>query len=195
MGHQFRPIIGDIYGEKCKVFVYHTRDECICTKLMEHSWWSNEFVNSISEMLYNNPKRLCWVGEYAEDQDFNFNVLGKVHVPNYEDVYGEESYEDIEKFVDFSLDGKYLVNFDTEEYIDLDIYKKKSFGKNNGIIHPIPLLTAIGNKDYLGDYHSNNKGFKFIGRWAWQLIAILDKPPKNFTRIDLVFTELQQEWD
>lgn len=197
MGQQFRPIIGGIYGGDYRSYVYQTKDECICTKIMEHSWWNNKFVNTISYMLYNCPKRVCWVGEYSEEKDFKFDVPDSVLIPSYEDIYGEdEDYRDIEEFIDFTLDGKYLVNFDTEEYIDLDLYKKKSFGRNDEIIHPLPLLTAIGNGDYLGDYHDYNKGFKFVGKWAWQLLAILDKAPSNFTKIDLIFSELKYtDWN
>lgn len=191
MGQYFKPIIGGIYGGNFKSYEYFTRVEVINTKLMEHSYWNNEFCNNIAALIYNNPKRICWVGQYALPKDFEFDVPDIISVPCYEDVYKDKMDEEDVPHSDFFLDQKYLINYDSQEYIDLEEYKKKSFSRNNRIIHPLPLLTAIGNNRGFGDFHDGNIGFEFVGKWAWQLIIILDKIPKNVNKVDIVFHEIK----
>ncbi len=37
------------------------------SKLMEHSWVKNPFVNSLERLIHNNPKRVVWAGDYADE--------------------------------------------------------------------------------------------------------------------------------
>ncbi|MBQ3336835.1 MAG: hypothetical protein IJG80_05475, partial [Selenomonadaceae bacterium] len=67
MGQYFRPILGDAYGLNCKVFDRSVDGEYTFAKLLEHSWWQNPFVNAFSEFLYNEPSRVAWVGDYADE--------------------------------------------------------------------------------------------------------------------------------
>ena len=90
---------------------------------------------------------------------------------------------------DFTLDNKFLINYDTKEYLDLNIYKKNSMNKAGWTIHPLPLLTAVGNDRGGGDFHSGNIGYEFVGIWAWQLISISDAIPKNFKPVNIIFKE------
>ena len=90
---------------------------------------------------------------------------------------------------DFTLDGKFLLNHDTRLFIDLDEYKATSVDKDGWTIHPLPLLTAVGNDRGSSDFHEGNTGFEFVGSWAWQLISIADKPPASFRKIDIRFIE------
>lgn len=36
-------------------------------KLMEHSWVGNDFTEAFSETLMNSPTKVCWCGDYAEE--------------------------------------------------------------------------------------------------------------------------------
>ena len=92
---------------------------------------------------------------------------------------------------DFTLDHKFLLNHDTKEFVDLDDYKEKSVDNDGWTIHPLPLLTAVGNDRGSGDFHEGNIGYEFVGLWAWNLISISDTPPKSYKKIDLVFKELR----
>lgn len=193
MGQMYRALIGNVYGKRMKVFEYHTREECICTKLMEHSWLANEFVNNVSALLYNIPGRLCWVGQYADNQEFKnlaTVIPSGIVTPIYEDAWDNDIYCNNLEYVDFSITDKYLVNYDKEEYIDISEYMKKSYGRNNGIIHPLPLITNVGNGKGLGDFHKGNLGYEYVGIWCWQLIAFTDKPPRNYLRVNIRYSEL-----
>lgn len=189
MGQYYMPILGDAYGLNCKVFDRSVNRQYTLAKLLEHSWWQNNFVNAFSEFLYNNLGRVCWVGDYAtEPDDFNLNVPTAIPRPNYKKVWGKNVRYHSCQLSDFTPDGKFLVNFDARQFIDLDEYKTNSVGSDGWVIHPIPLLTAIGNDRGGGDFHSG-VGYKHIGSWAWQLLAFLDHPPKDFRKADIRFIE------
>ena len=189
MGQYYMPILGNVYGGQCKVFDRSVNHEYTMAKLLEHSWWQNPFVNAFSEFLYNNPGRVCWVGDYAtEPDDFNLNVPVAITRPNYKKVWGKNVTLLTCAPSDFTLDGKFLVNFDTRQFLDLDEYKANSVGSDGWIIHPLPLLTAIGNDRGGGDFHKG-VGYEHIGLWAWQLLAFLDRPPKDFSKADIRFIE------
>ena len=191
MGQYYRAILGDAYGLNCMVFDRSVDGEYTLAKLMEHSWWLNPFVNSFSEQIYKCKSRVCWVGDYAtEPADFKFANNSAFYVPNYKEVWGNRVELLTLHGTDFTLDGKFLLNHDTKEYIDLDEYKEKSKDKEGWTIHPLPLLTAVGNNRGGGDFHEGNIGYEFVGIWAWQLISISDSFPKNFKPVNIIFKEL-----
>ena len=131
---------------------------------MEHSWWQNPFVNSFSKRLHNKKGRVCWVGDYAnKPDDFNFDFNSALHTPTFGEVWGCTVKLHKSKSVDFTLDDKFLVNFDTKQYIDLNEYKAASTNKDGWSIHPLPLLTAVGNDRGFGDFHEGNIGYKSVG--------------------------------
>ena len=115
MGQYYRPVV-KIDG---KITVYN-RDvdgEYTMAKLMEHSWWGNDLMDAIAKQFYKTKGQLAWVGDYAEDSET------PIPMATIWDTEGEGLSK-----VDFTLDKKFLVNWDTKEYIDLDVYKKKSKG-------------------------------------------------------------------
>ena len=192
MGQYFRPILGDAFGLNCKVFDRSVDGEYTFAKLMEHSWWQNSFVNAFSEFLYNEPRRVAWVGDYADEpDDFNFPNCSVFYVPSYDEVWGDTVSAIGVASTDFTLDGKFLLNHDTKQFVDLDEYKANSIDKHGWCIHPLPLLTAVGNGRGGGDFHEGNTGFDYVGIWAWQLISIEDKPPDDFSKIDIRFIEIR----
>ena len=190
MGQYYMAILGDAYGLNCKVFDRSVDGEYTFAKLMEHSWWKNPFVNAFSEFIYNKPSRVAWVGDYADEpDDFDFPNCSAFYVPCYGEVWGDTVSTVGVTSTDFTLDGKFLLNHDTHRFIDLDEYKAASVDKDGWAIHPLPLLTAVGNDRGSGDFHEGNTGFEFVGSWAWQLISIADKPPASFSKIDIRFIE------
>ena len=190
MGQYYKPILGDKYGLNCKVFDRSIDGEYTLAKLLEHSWWQNPFVNAFSEFVYKEPSRVIWCGDYADaPDDFNFPNCSAFYVPSYGEIWGDTVSAIGVSYTDFTLDGKFLLNHDTKQFVDLDEYKVNSIDKHGWIIHPLPLLTAIGNGRGGGDFHEGNTGFEFVGSWAWQLISIEDKPPKDFSKTDIRFIE------
>ena len=133
---------------------------------------------------------MAWTGDYADEpDDFNFPNCSAFYVPGYKEVWGEVVIPVSVVSTDFSLDGKFLLNHDTKQFVDLDEYKKLSVDKHGWVIHPLPLLTAVGNDRGGGDFHEGNTGYENVGIWAWQLLSIEDKSPKGFSKFPLVFKE------
>lgn len=190
MGQYYRPILGDAYGLNCMVFDRSVDDKYTLAKLMEHSWWLNPFVNSFAAQIYNCKSRVCWVGDYADEpNDFKFTKNSAFYVPNYKEVWGDRVNLLKSHSTDFTLDGKFLLNHDTKEFLDLDEYKETSKDKYGWTIHPLPLLTSVGNDRGGGDFHKGNIGYEFVGIWAWQLISIADNIPANFKPVTIIFKE------
>ena len=77
MGQYYRPILGDSYGLSCKVFDRTVDGEYTFAKLLEHSWWKNPFVNAFSEKLYEEPGRVCWVGDYADEPEISASATAR----------------------------------------------------------------------------------------------------------------------
>ena len=191
MGQYYRAVLGDKFGLDCKVFDRSVDGAYTLAKLMEHSWWLNPFCNAFAENLYNENERVIWCGDYAgEDGDFDFNFNSAFYTPSYKEVWGETVNLHGCQSSTFSLDHKFLLNHDTKEFIDLDDYKEKSEDKHGWTIHPLPLLTAVGNDRGGGDFHEGNIGYEFVGIWAWHLISIADKVPKNYKKFNVVFKEI-----
>ena len=190
LGQYYMAILGDAYGLNCKVFDRTVDGQYTFAKLLEHSWWENPFVNSFSEFLYNEPSRVAWVGDYADEpDDFDFPNCSAFYVPCYKEVWGEVVKPIGVVSSDFKLDGKFLLNHDTKQFVDLDEYKQALTDKHGWTIHPLPLLTAVGNDRGGGDFHEGNTGFENVGIWAWHLISIADKPPNDFSKVKFVFRE------
>ena len=190
MGQYYRAILGDKNGLNCKVFDRSVDGEYTMAKLMEHAWWLNSFCNAFAAKLYKTKGRVCWVGDYADNNDdFHFKNNSAFYTPCYKEVWGEGVKTLTSTATDFTLDYKFLLNHDTKEFVDMDDYKEKSVDKDSWVIHPLPLLTAVGNDRGSGDFHEGNIGYEKVGRWAWQLISIADFPPKSYKKIELVFKE------
>ena len=149
-------------------------------KLMEHSWLENDFVNGVLEAIWDNPCQVAWVGDYADDpSDFNWRYTQGA----YEAVWGNESLPDgrFDAMPSAHRDG-YLVNVTRGQYIDLAEYAeaatyKPKWSKEGGwCIHPLPLLTAIGNGRGGGDYHGAH--MELVGLWAMDEIAYTQNAAK-----------------
>lgn len=81
----------------------------------------------------------------------------------------------------------YLCNHDKKLYINIDEYIKKSTDKDNWCLHPLSLITAIGNGRGGGDYRGINQDY--IGFWFWDLISLEPDIPDNYEEFDVSFCE------
>ena len=58
-------------------------------------------------------------------------------------------------------------------------------------IHPLPLLTCIGNGLGGGDYTdtTDDSTEDYVGYWAWNKISIADTAPDDYTELSPIFKE------
>lgn len=154
-------------------------------KLMEHSWWRNEFCNFISSKIMNNPMYVTWVGDYSNESELEDAGL-PIKFFDLDTVYGEK--------VDFDLSSvSFLVNHSKKQYIDLKEYYEKS-NVGGWVIYPISLLTSIGNGRGGGDYHDKYPNFSKCGLWAGDLLELTNITAEElsklgFTKFDVYFKE------
>lgn len=177
MGQYYRPVL-----QQNGIITIYNRDvegSYTMAKLTEHSWWENDLMKAISEKLYKQCGRLIWCGDYAEDEEI---VMTKLSVRDIWDIDGEEVH-----FSNFNIDELYICNYDKKEYIDLKKYKKCCVDSDGWVLHPLSLLTAIGNGRGGGDYYGINEDK--IGIWAWNIISFEDTPPKDYKELDIEFKE------
>jgi hypothetical protein len=175
MGQYYRPYLVEESTGKEIVLSRDIDGEYTLAKLMEHSWRKNPLMNAVSNMLYHNPHKVAWVGDYSDS---------KCEV--YDKVWGEGVNTIGLNSVDFSLDGKFIVNHTKRSYLDCDAYKQRN--NNEGwVIHPLSLLTVIGNGlgggDYRGVYKDN------IGDWYLDVLSIEDEVPEGYSDSDYDFYE------
>lgn len=149
-------------------------------KLMEHAWCGNPLPDAISGLLYHNPMRIAWVGDYTNrkvypEAEYTWNYLG------IED--GTRSAKPLE------LIGKVLVNHTWNTYLDFDEYAYVSRDESIGMcIHPLPILTALACNGQSGsDYFGVN--MLLAGAWALDTVSVEDEPPADCVRIVATFRE------
>lgn len=199
--------------EENKNTVVYNRDlivngerEYTLAKLMEHSWWLNPMVNAITEKIYyaEKPVQLIWMGDYATDfirKGESFNGLTYNDICKYHNrCWGEKSKKKAINTTEFTLNDKFLVNHTKEIYIDCTKYFKTSAMKSKydgfeWCIHPLPLLTCIGNDLGGGDYRypTEDSTIDLVGTWAFDKISIQDDLIPFYQEITPVFKE--QGWE
>lgn len=196
MGQYYRQLIGNKNGEviavhNCIALLPDGTKDNNGVKLMEHSWLENWFVNGICKKMYNNSLRVMWVGDYANEVgDFDFDISSNPIIPDYYAAWGEWVLPSlVEVDGEFSIVGKFLLNHDTREYIEISndgyLYYSQPTEKSPlpWVIHPLPLLTAVGNDRGCGDFHEGNYGYENVGIWAWNLLEIADGAPMEYEEL------------
>ena len=149
-------------------------------KLMEHSYIGNTYVNAYVQLLsINGPfygMPFAWAGDYAN------NIKGKSYYDNATNVEKEtlEKYHDI---VFMEKAYKFMLNFSKKKYVCIETYNPEKWQ-----IHPLPLLTAIGNQLGNGDYYGINEDK--VGMWAFDRIGFSDVIPNGFTKMEIYFEEV-----
>ena len=142
-------------------------------KLMEHSYYGNSFVQAICATILNNPHRVWWVGDYADEPD-DFEEDCKYV---YAEAWKAEECEKTEEKFDFHA-PLYLIDHTEEIYIDLQACRELNEDRWGFAIHPLPLLTAVGNGRGGGDYHGIN--MDYVGFLAGDLFEISDEVPDGY---------------
>lgn len=202
MGQYYKTITES--NGKRKVYSRHYIDngqrEYMVAKLMEHSWWTNTCVEAVCKDIYERAERtrVAWMGDYAINylECIGLKRWNWLKQEQIEELYHQcwDNEGDDVEIPDFTLAGKYLVNHTKGVYIDCDAYYKRSamkYGKQIWCIHPLPLLTCIGNGMGGGDYRAptENSSFEEVGTWAWDEISIDDEAPDIYSEQNITFKE------
>lgn len=154
-------------------------------KLMEHSWLENDYVNGVLESIWDNPCNVAWVGDYADcEVDFENSYSEVV----YANVWGDHRKDELpfDEVPTIHREG-YILNLDKGVYIDLRRYAsvagfRPKWSDQKWTIHPLPLLTCIGNGRGGGDYHGTC--MDMVGSWAMDRIVFTDDWPSTFREVD-----------
>lgn len=183
MGQYFNPAI---LGKNKKTVVkwMYSHDYSNGLKLMEHSWLTNNFVNTFESLIFKNPQPVVWAGDYGEEckgrkSNIYTRCLDKLKVIIKTDLTDK--------------DTRFVINHTKKIFVDKKKVPKstaKWIGKSIYKIHPLPLLTAEGNGNGGGDYFGNDTN-ELVGSWARDTISVDNlKPNKDYS--ELVF-DLKEE--
>lgn len=153
-------------------------------KLMEHSWLENDFVNGVLESIWDSPSRVAWVGDYADsDDDFDDRYTEDVYETVWADKRNELPFDEVPTI----HKSGFILNLDKGVYIDLEKYAeiagfKPRWSDEIWTIHPLPLLTEIGNGRGGGDYFGTC--MDMVGAWAMDRIMFTEEWPNAYKEID-----------
>jgi len=182
MGQYYRAVIET--NGKVKGFSTYVDGEYMLAKLMEHSYWANPYVLAIASKFWRTKGRLAWVGDYADEDDFNWN-------PIFENAWNKEDNSWNKKdlvYNGFRLEGKYFINHSKKKFIDLDRYYKM-LADTEQYFNPVSLLTAVGNGKGGGDFRGGTNE-DLIGSWAWDVIEITDQDIYDYS-----YNADKREWE
>ena len=204
MGQYYNPIIKEGNGHLA-VYNRHVLENGTETrmpaKLTEHSWFLNDFVNAICEKIYLSPNtfRLIWMGDYAldyaGDPEKTNNLPKRNLIAYHKKCWRGDAVTHGIQSSDFLLFDLFLVNHTKKVFFDCNTYYESSVmkSKRNGdwCLHPLPILTCIGNGLGSGDYthHTLGSTTEMISSWAWDEIDIRDNPIEGYKEIYPIFQE------
>lgn len=187
MGQYYTPVLKAKSG---KVMRFNSFDFDNGMKIMEHSWIGNNFVNAVMYKIKNEACRIAWVGDYAGDGENDEKYKNDLF-----DWFVKET--DVKEYcksrkMKFDIDNVhgYLVNVTKKQYVDLKDYFEKSKKIENGdvwCVHPLPLLTSIGNGAGGGDYWGVNK--EVVGMWATDEVQFVEELPEGMEKLEVAFWE------
>lgn len=155
------------------------------TKLMEHSWIGNYFVGTVESLIFDNPQRVVWAGDYAEEEVGTEENLYDLCIDEGDGMNKIEPKLSKKNF-------RYVINHTKKLFVDKKlvpitrVYKyknRKGIEKDNIFrIHPLPLLICEGNGQGSGDFFGSDSQ-ELVGTWARDLISVSNKKPKNYLEI------------
>lgn len=132
-------------------------------KLMEHAYLGEDFTQNVCFIIEAlGATKVAWVGDYADEY------------PQYKQVWSADDH--IQKAVtDYNYKDKLLFNHTKKVYIDFNEYIEENGSVQDDfntrfIVHPLCLLTAVGNGRGGGDYHGMNE--ELVGTWCDDEISI-----------------------
>lgn len=175
MGQYFKGIILDNENNIKVAMKPHCFNES--AKLIEFSYFENNFLGYFMSNIYQKPKRVVFAGDYANEEE-NGETLYKMATA-IEDKFTKNTFTIMSFPCVFSSDLGYLVNHDKKLFIDLNVYQCYNS------YHPLPILTSEGNGEGLGDYYGENE--ELAGTWARDLISLEEDKPTDFEEFLPIF--------
>lgn len=183
-------------------------------KLMEHSYCGNGYVDAairmigVSEFLNGGPVRVGWIGDYADavldeiedperrkvietmykaawkypEKEF-VPAFDKTTLPHHEvppDVDGKK----LPLYNRFSSVAGILVNCEKGLFVRCPEWDGETW-----FIHPLPLLTAVGNGQGGGDYSGTD--MELIGSWAGDHVSWVNPAEAERTITGLNLKEIE----
>lgn len=169
-------------------------------KLTEHSWINNTTMSCFSNLILRKPTKVAWVGDYSDqyEEDEMVNNLDHDQMKELHDlVWNDEVREKILPFRPLLVKYLLLVNWDKKQYVDMYEYIEKSTVKEGYFagwcLHPLSLLTALGNGFGGGDYHGINEDL--VGNWCFDTLSFESYDIKEkldnecYVKLDIEFME------
>ena len=149
------------------------------SKLTEHSYIGNVFVANIEKKFVNNPQRLVWAGDYADELECGKNLYDLCELEAHKKIR-QNKRADLEM-----LEGMRVINHDKKQYFIMPTRKS-----DECVFDPLPILTCEGSGSGGGDYYGDwNK--ELVGTWCGDMIEIRTKAPKGYERI---YPEFMESW-
>lgn len=187
MGQYFKPVLLVEDGSERRVECYWPWDANNGAKLTEHSWVGNNFVNAVMSRMAELTRggatiRLAWVGDYSDDVEVPGHE--SLHAEAYAAAWGE--YIDVHSpFSPRRVCDIYVHDTDRDEYVAVP----GSSDEGVWTLHPIPLLTAVGNGQGGGDYDGCR--MDLVGTWAYDEIRVTAEEPSGAREIVPGFVEAE----
>ena len=172
------------------------KTEYVPAKLTEHSWINNTCMSCFSNIILRKPTQVAWVGDYTNqyEKDETINGLDYEQMDKlYHLAWDDNVKAKIMEFRPLLVKYLTLVNWDKKQYVDMYDYIEKSTTEDGWCLHPLSLLTALGNGFGGGDYHGINEDL--IGSWCFDTISFescdIEEQLQNegFEKLDIEFKE------
>ena len=179
MGQYYQAVIGRKYGNDYNFSVY---SPTAGYKLMEHAYFGDELVETIAFELYRVRNHyVAWVGDYAATSSkrlAKFIEAGQDRATDFAILTIDESYSKTKMFINHTKKEYFIPKFGEYKYVDLETHEECEL---DIIIHPLPILTAMGNGNGGGDYDGIN--MDMVGRWACDEIEV-DDPIDGLNKVN-----------
>lgn len=197
MGQYFLPALFEttkpISKETCITVVQpHHFDNGM--KLTEHSYFGNFVVETVINLVCMNGKaRVAWVGDYADEikrKGVRYSLYTALRDNDSIEAYAMENLTK-------PSNKKWMLNHTKHECVNLADYPRQyqveSFsldkkGKivsemvTEDVLHPLPILTCMGNYRGGGDYFPKFMPYDsidYVGTWAGDVISFSDQEPND----------------
>lgn len=187
MGQYYKPVLLVEDGTVRRAECYWPWDFGNGAKLTEHSWIGNDFVNAVMSRMAELTRggatiRLAWVGDYSDD----------VEVPGHEGHHEEGCAVAWGEYVAVHSPLSRSMTYDLYVHdMDRDEYVKVPGRESDDVwtLHPVPLLTAVGNGEGGGDYEGTS--MDLVGTWAYDEIRVTAEEPSGAREIVPGFVEAE----
>lgn len=179
MGQYYKPcILGN--NRKTVIKFMDSWDYDNGLKLMEHSWIGNKFVRAFESLIFKNPQRVIWGGDYADH-------CSGLKSNTYQRCHDKNNVKPITDLTD--EDCRFIINHSKKLFVDItkvpvtDTWVNPDNGEIHEYkIHPLPLLTSNGNGHGGGDFWGEDPD-KLVGSWARHMVSVNDTAPTGYREI------------